>query len=127
MATALGGADIDLCQTDPMAGFVSTISSWPKPITLGVHTFAVTLSTQPSNPSTMQIYRIGTDGTQTLLNQDYNNGWEYLGLVSNLPSAYVDSPSGQVNIDPVSGYAIQLYGNAVLNPGEAIRAQFTPL
>lgn len=119
MSYALGGVAYNVCAA-PVSSLLSGISSNLRNTRMAMRTRYLFVDQEPDESSIeVTKYKDGSAAQALLIPQDAENGWTYVGNVSNVFA--IDSP---IPMNLSSGWAIELHGSAKLLGDDTANIKF---
>lgn len=130
MASNLGGGSYNFCTQD-VSTVLTQLGQSLKATKVAYETDYLILKSEPNVDSIKVTKYLGgnTSRAQVISNKvnDPEGWWTYVGYVQNLNISKVPKPGGgTIEMNPASGYAIQLHGNAVLTGSDSADVDSKP-
>jgi len=127
LADQLGGVKYDIC-SQSISSVLSQLGNNLKSQKISYKTDYLIIGSDPDPTSIVVKKYLGGDTSQAqVIPMDPNNGWTYVGYVTNQNISEVDGPSGSVTtLNPATGYAIALHGTAKISGNDTASVDFKP-
>ena len=123
LASSLNGTSYDICNTS-ISSILDNLSSTLSNTRYSYRTrYAIVDAKTEPDPDTIKVYYKSDPSSEerTLLEQDSENGWSYIGYKEDF--ATIDYPSP---MNEATGYMIELHGDAKLSGCESVDIEFEP-